>query len=88
MATQAADRLPSKDNSVFPHAKTPIRKPQSGPSAEGQSSRDDVAAYLAKMTLELSAIARKADFELLAYFLEMARIEANGQVAKGRGDIV
>lgn len=88
MATQAADRLPSKDNSVFPQTKTPIRKPQSDSSAEGQSSRDDVAAYLAKMTLELSAIARKADFELLAYFLEMARIEANGQVAKGRGDIV
>jgi hypothetical protein len=48
---------------------------------------DEIAVYLAKMTFELSAIARKANFDLLAYFLEMARIEANGQVAKSRGDL-
>jgi len=88
MAIQTADRLQSKGNPVFSHVKTPLRNSSPDSKDEAQSTRDEVAAYLAKMTLELSAIARKADFELLAYFLEMARIEANGQVAKGRGDIV
>jgi hypothetical protein len=79
MATQVAERLDDRSVSVFPrHAK---------PSPKITSDSDEIAVYLAKMTFELSAIARKANFDLLAYFLEMARIEANGQVAKSRGDL-
>lgn len=79
MATQVAERLDDHSVTVFPrHAK---------PSPKITSDNDEIAVYLAKMTFELSAIARKANFDLLAYFLEMARIEANGQVAKSRGDL-
>ena len=79
MATQVAERLDDRSVTVFPrHAK---------PSPKITCDNDEIAVYLAKMTFELSAIARKANFDLLAYFLEMARIEANGQVAKSRGDL-
>lgn len=79
MATQVAERLDDRSVTVFPrHTK---------PSPKITSDNDEIAVYLAKMTFELSAIARKANFDLLAYFLEMARIEANGQVAKSRGDL-
>jgi hypothetical protein len=36
----------------------------------------DAADYIAQMTVELARIARTARLEPLAYFLEMARIEA------------
>jgi len=36
----------------------------------------DAAEYIAQMTAELARIARTARLESLAYFLEMARIEA------------
>lgn len=79
MAPQIAERLDDRSVTVFPrHAK---------PTPKVTSDNDEIAVYLAKMTFELSAIARKANFDLLAYFLEMARIEANGQVAKSRGDL-
>lgn len=39
----------------------------------------DLAAYLAHMTAEMSAMARAAGYDLLAYFLDMARIEAKIQ---------
>lgn len=41
-----------------------------------------LAAYIAQMTIEMSAMARAAGFDLLAYFLDMARIEANIQSGK------
>lgn len=81
MAANAAQNVDSRTVSVFPrHAKPAQNALPAG--------NDEIAVYLAKMTFELSAIARKANYDLLAYFLEMARIEANGQVAKARGDIV
>ena len=36
----------------------------------------DAADYIAQMTAELARIARTARLDTLAYFLEMARIEA------------
>ena len=43
-----------------------------------EAEREEVALYLAQMTGELAALARSAQYDLLGYFLEMARIEAKG----------
>ena len=43
----------------------------------------EVAEYVAQMSSELAVLARRARFEMLAYLLEMVRIEAEhcaGQV--------
>lgn len=79
MAPHLAERLDDARLTTFPRHTKPTQKLA--------NDTDEIAVYLAKMTFELSAIARKANFDLLAYFLEMARIEANGQVAKSRGDL-
>jgi hypothetical protein len=42
------------------------------------TEREEIALYLAQMTGELAALARSAQYDLLGYFLEMARIEAKG----------
>ncbi len=41
-----------------------------------------VAAYIAHLAGELGSMARAGGFDLLAYFLDMARIEANIQTGK------
>ncbi len=38
--------------------------------------RDDVLHYITQMTAELSVLARSARLDVLAYFLDMARVEA------------
>jgi hypothetical protein len=38
---------------------------------------EEVARYIGLMTTEMVGMARSARLELLAYFLDMARIEAN-----------
>ena len=43
---------------------------------------EEVAAYISQMTGEMASMARSARLDLLAYFLEMARIEANGHSGK------
>ena len=44
--------------------------------------RGAAATYLAAMTSDLAAIARRHDFEALAYILDMARLEAEGTVQR------
>jgi hypothetical protein len=44
--------------------------------------RRAAATYLAAMTSDLAAIARRHDFEALAYILDMARLEAEGTVQR------
>ena len=46
------------------------------------------AQYIAQMSAELASIARSSNLDLLAYFLEMARVEATSSVRKleGRSD--
>ncbi|WP_372423469.1 hypothetical protein [Salinarimonas chemoclinalis] len=39
-------------------------------------SREEAARYIGAITAELGEIARRSDLDLLAYFLEMARMEA------------
>ena len=43
-----------------------------------QTDREEIATYLAQITGELAVLARSAQYDLLGYFLEMARIEAKG----------
>lgn len=60
-----------------PMALNPPNAPADEADADG--SRREVARYLAHMTAELGAMARATGFDLLAYFLDMARIEAKIQ---------
>ncbi len=48
------------------------------PKIADRNDREDIALYLAQITGELAVLARSAQFDLLGYFLEMARIEAKG----------
>jgi|GEM_PF-1585474 hypothetical protein len=52
-----------------------------GSAKMAPNEREDVAIYLAQITAELATLARGAQFDLLAYFLEMARIEAKGHAS-------
>ncbi|SDR51944.1 hypothetical protein SAMN05444161_5149 [Rhizobiales bacterium GAS191] len=54
----------------------------SDPKAQSKSVQREVARYIGQMSAELSSMARKSDFDLLAYFLEMARVEARALVRK------
>ena len=42
----------------------------------------DVANYVSHMTSEMAIMSRAAGYDLLAYFLDMARIEANIQAGR------
>jgi hypothetical protein len=53
-----------------------LAPPESSESSQGD--REATAAYIAAMTAELSAMARKRGLEPLAYLLDMARLEAEG----------
>ena len=50
---------------------------ESGPRSAAQPS--EAAQYIARMTRELATIARASKLEILAYFLDMARIEATSR---------
>ena len=43
------------------------------------------AQYIAQMSAELAAMARNANLDLLAYFLDMARVEATSSARKLEG---
>ncbi len=43
------------------------------------------AQYIAQMSAELAAIARGSNLDLLAYFLDMARLEATNSIRKLEG---
>jgi hypothetical protein len=59
-------------------ARAPIRDEPTDPKA-------DVARYIADMTAQLAVMARAADLDLLAYFLNMANAESES-VARGGVD--
>jgi hypothetical protein len=42
----------------------------------------EVARYVAQMSAELGGMARSAKLDLLAYFLDMARVEASIQIER------
>ncbi len=44
------------------------------------------AAYISALTADLAALARRHEFEALAYILDMARLEAEGTVQRMAAD--
>ncbi len=48
----------------------------SGPAHKDGPDTLETARYIAALTAELSMMARRAELPLLAYFLDMARMEA------------
>lgn len=48
--------------------------------------REEVAHYIAQMTAEMAGMCRAANLQLLAYFLEMARIEATSVLHQSHKD--
>jgi len=52
---------------------------------EPTDRKADVARYIADMTAQLAAMARAADLDLLAYFLNMANAESES-IARGGVD--
>lgn len=50
-----------------------------GAESESGAGRRKMGKYIAEMTLELSAMARKADMAFLSYLLELAAEEAAAQ---------
>jgi hypothetical protein len=51
-------------------------------SEETRLLKYEVARYTAQMTSELGGMARGANMDLLAYFLDMCRVEANVQMER------
>lgn len=47
-----------------------------GVDPDGSARVHDVAEYIADLTAQLARLARSKDLELIAYLLEMARLEA------------
>ena len=52
------------------------------PTLVDRNKSEEVAAYVSQMAGEMAAMARSSRLDLLAYFLEMARIEANAHSGK------
>lgn len=59
--------------------KTPSNRRETGPQPMMQS---DVAGYIEGLAAEMRAMAHSVDLDSLAYFLEMARLEASLQVQR------
>jgi hypothetical protein len=59
--------------------KTPSNRQEAGPHPVMQS---EVAGYIEGLAAEMRAMAHSVDLDSLAYFLEMARLEASIQVQR------
>lgn len=62
-----------------------LRDPEANASEEQPrrpTSALEAASFIESMTAELRGIARAAKLDTLGYFLEMARIEASGEVIR------
>jgi hypothetical protein len=51
------------------------------PASTAQISRGELASYVAGMAAELSLLTGRARWPMLTYFLNMARVEAESQLA-------
>ncbi len=73
-----------------PSGKAPSTNDASGAEDSGHPSRmspAETAQYVAEFSAELSYLAREANLDLLAYLLDMARLEAIRTVQSGnKGD--
>lgn len=55
----------------------------SPPRPESGASVDETARYIAEFTAELAYLAQQAELDLLAYLLDMARLEATRMAQAG-----
>jgi len=55
------------------------------PGKEVARDRDQAAAYVAELTSELAAMARRHGLDALGYLLDMARLEAESAVRPTNG---
>jgi hypothetical protein len=72
------------------HTHNRLGSPSSARLPEPPAPADEALAlesaqYIAQMSAELASIARASNLDLLAYFLEMARVEATSSVRKLEG---
>ncbi len=63
---------------------TPSARRERVPQPPDEAPRTETARYIVAMSAELAALARGAQLDLLAYFLEMARMEAAAETDKAR----
>jgi hypothetical protein len=54
----------------------PSRAPADAPGAGGGPSSTETAQYIEEMAGELADLARRSNLDLLAYLLDMAKLEA------------
>jgi len=59
---------------------------EAGPLAEKGASPAETARYIAEFAAELSYLAREAQLDLLAYLLDMARLEATRVTEQAEGE--
>ena len=62
-------------------APKPVNRPHQ-PAPEGASPAEEVARYIADMTVQLASMASGAKLDLLAYFLNMAHAESIAMARK------
>jgi hypothetical protein len=67
-----------------PQRKDALARPESAPDIlmTTRLSPEETARYIAEFSAELSYLARRSKLDLLAYLLDMARLEASGLAGK------
>jgi hypothetical protein len=76
----------NKRDGVITHVFAPHRHSQAGmTNAEKDRLQLQVADYIQGMCIDLRAMAHAAELDGLAYFVDMARLEASIQVENRRG---
>jgi hypothetical protein len=63
-----------------------IRPGNSVESEPEEGGKAATAAYVASLTADLAALARKQKLDTLGYLLDMARLEAESSARGGKGD--
>ena len=74
-------RISSRRRKLAPHALAPAETGE-GCTAVADITPVDAARYIGEMTAELAQFARRHELATLAYFLEMAHIEAGDEARR------
>ncbi|RDI59899.1 hypothetical protein [Microvirga subterranea] len=73
------EKNPSKAKDLQEPARASSLRPRD------RASADETARYIAEFTAELAFLAQQAELDLLAYLLDMARLEATRSTQSGAG---
>ena len=76
------DAASSRPGDVAPRTSDGKSPPNASQTKDPRITQHDVAAYIERLTGDLRAMSRSVDLDSLAYFLEMARLEASLQVER------